>query len=287
MFGIRTIAMESSFFTTYVRQEFNSTTYQYETKTIDPLIPPKYRLLIYFAPGIISLLINLLRLFFTAKDLGGYLMKYPQFMVAPMFGPFMFEGYKQNESTQIRIWKWGTFINALCIGCLPQIVLIITEVYKGVPIWEFASTTLRAQSIYESNDALIKDPFVNIIFGIGSASLYGILILLFFSTKYLFSDRGIHCKCLYILCCPCPDPCINDSEPEPVTLTSENLSNERPLSPEEATVGEPNQSSQTHTNVYVYAKTRKMWIIGNDVDTRETFLMQVCFDISYIAAYIL
>ena len=288
MFGLRSILIESAFFSTYRYQKYDFTTFQVSTKIIDPLIPPEYRLVAYLTPGLISLLFNSFRLYSTTKGLAGYLMKYPQFIIACCFSPFMFEGYKPNnkqDEYKLRIWKSGTFINALCIGCVPQLILIITDLYRGVHEWDFISSKLSdEQWVLATNDAYINHKFGNIIFAITTSIFNFLLILVFFYTTSLFSDRGIHCQCHNILFCPCPGPCISESEPELITLTLDNLSNienenEPVNSFEGAAVCEHHQTSPSRTKIFLYSnQTRnKLWLAGKEVSTQEIIVLQVCF----------
>ena len=87
MFGVRTICIESAFFSSY-RYQFPGTSGNGdEIKTIEPMIPAEYRLLAYFFPCILSFLFNLINLMRTTKGMKRYLMKYPQFLVACCFTP--------------------------------------------------------------------------------------------------------------------------------------------------------------------------------------------------------
>ena len=96
----------------------------------------------------------------------------------------MFEG---NQSTnqpggpKLKIWKWGTIINAIYIGCIPQLILCITDYYKGVHQWEFGMN-IPGIDDSENNDALFKHPYGNTIFATGTATVFLILITLFFGS---------------------------------------------------------------------------------------------------------
>ena len=54
------------------------------------------------------------------------------------------------------------------------------------------------------------------------------LITLFFGSQSMFKERGINSRCLTILCCPCPKPCIrlSNSDIDPFTSSYQNTSNE-------------------------------------------------------------
>ena len=234
MFGLRIICIESAFFTTYNYQIWNVKKTRYDQTQIAPIITPEYRLVGYLAPCIIPFLINVIKLYSTTKGLWKHLMKYPQFLISPCFTPFLFEGYKctnQPGQYKLKIWKWGSIINAIYIGCLPQCILCITDYYKGIHQWKFGnhhfvekleyhkissyiSGIPRGVEDYENNNALFKSNYGNTVFAIITATLSLTLITVFFGSGTLFKEKGIHCRCLTILCCPFPNPCINISEAE-------------------------------------------------------------------------
>ena len=97
MFGVRIICIEHAFFTTYLQQGLDTTS----AKSIDPVIPTEFRLLAYFFPCLVSFLINAATLMWNTQSMGTYLLKYPQFLLAPCFTPFMFEAYTDNSNNNI------------------------------------------------------------------------------------------------------------------------------------------------------------------------------------------
>ena len=124
MFVIRTFCLEYSFFTSF-RGTFQD--------NIDPLIPEEYRLVIYLLPGLFSFLINLLKLGLSMKPRDfRYFQSSPQFILCPMFSPLMFEGNPDENSKNdqpIRVWKVGSILNSLFMGCLPQVLLVTMYYY--------------------------------------------------------------------------------------------------------------------------------------------------------------
>ena len=310
MFGFRIICIESSFFSNYVYRNYNLTRIQIgrlednsnftiqRVKKKSPLIPPEYRLLVYLAPCIIPLLINGIKLWCTTKGSWQYFMKYPQFLISPCFIPFMFEGNELNNDKDrpiLKIWKRGTIINAIYIGCIPQLILCITDYYKGVHQWPFESIG-SANSTHESSDALFKSPYGNTIFATVTALFFLILITIFFGTEILFKEKGLYCRCLTILCCPCPEPCIklHDLAPDPLPSLDSSSRNENEgeqLSIKEAVIC----SDQPKTEVYVYRQGGKsklgfkgQWSkISEDVKTKvnSNCIILICF-ISCIAMLI-
>ena len=192
-------------------------------------------------------MINISKLMFTTKGLWKYLMKYPQFLISPCFTPFMFEINESAEKQgqcKLKIWKWGSIINAIYIGFLPQCILCFTDYCKGVHQWEFnknidegsmvnGSWSVYGQSKgdgedYENNNSLFKANYGNTIFGATTGTFFLSLIILFFGSGALFKERGIHCRLFSILFCPCPNDCINldsmDLDPQS-SLTSSDLNN--------------------------------------------------------------
>ena len=215
MSGFRSIFIETAFFTTYIHSSRNETIAWYGStiKTRDPILSPEYRVLAYLSPCVISFFINALRLMCTTKGLWKYFMKYPQFLLAPCFTPFLFEGYKSKELPNvysIRIWKNGTILNAFYLGCIPPCVLVLMQYYRGIPSW-FMSIP---DHDFEHNDSLFGFPYFTIGFSVVTCVFYFILILLFFCTNLIFGKCGVHCKLLNILCCPCPQNCVTYDEPE-------------------------------------------------------------------------
>ena len=196
MFGLRTICIESSFFSYYSKQVYSKRRELLNSTEIEPILLPEYRLLAYFTPLLFSFLINAIRLMCTSRSLGTYLLKYPQFLVSPCFTPFMFEGNK-NEKTStlypLRIWKIGTIFNAFFIGVLPQCMLLFMEYYRGVPNWEFLEIVDPYELTKEYNDALFKGKYGNTIFALSTGSFYFLLILLFFCNYNAFTKLLLNC----------------------------------------------------------------------------------------------
>ena len=196
MFGLRTICIESSFFSYYSMQEYSRRLKLINSTEIEPILAPQYRLLAYFTPPLLSLIVNAVRLVYTSENLGAYLLKYPQFLVSPCFTPFLFEGTK-NETTSslypIRIWKIGTIFNAFFIGVLPQFILLFMEYNRGVPNWEFLEIVDPYPLKKEYNDALFKGKNGNTIFAISTGSFYFFLILLFFCNYNAFTKLLLNC----------------------------------------------------------------------------------------------
>ena len=191
-FVCRTIAIEHSFLSSY-RNGYG--------KSIDPLISEEYRLVVYLTPCIISLIANIGRISSTTTKMIPYFKRYPQLIVGPMFSPIMFEGHPPSETQHkypLRIWRLGTVINSLFMGCLPPVILIITEHVRGVPSWGFGK--------WQESTALFKSPYANTIFA--SITFFFFLSL----TLILFLNDKIG---------KCSQPCLEPQVSGPNSMSNE------------------------------------------------------------------
>ena len=277
MFGARIICIECAFFSSYRFQNYGSSGKYASEKTIDPLIPTEYRILVYILPSFISLLINFIRLLITDANIMKYARRYPQIIISSCFTPFMFEGSKETEKN-IRIWKLGTILNAFFIGCLPQVVLLAMDSYRGVTTWEFVSLTLHIENIFENNDALFKSRYGNTLFAAISCFLFVFLIVIFFFTHKIFKNNRIYCKCFTILCCPCPTNCSNLSGQlfQPKTSESNSNSPENDCTQEVSELEQVSKRNQTPvTQIFLYTRQGKVWLKGKPLADNLTALNQV------------
>ena len=242
MFVVRTFCLEASFFSSY--RSYDSDSYDAGAEDIHPLIPEEYRLIIYLLPAFCSFLINLIRLAFSIKPTDfQYFKQYPQFLLCPMFCPLMFEGnpdQRDNDQPPVRVWKVGSILNSIFLGCIPQISLTCLDHFKGVPSWPFKKDLYAdiieidedyvndyifndygdydtidgyvegqmAHNEFQDNNALLKYPFGNTIFSIATFSFYLFLMTIFFAWDKIFKDDGCLSKlCKPIFCSPFPNPC--------------------------------------------------------------------------------
>ena len=223
MFGCRVVCIENSFFSSYRYQRYEDGT-GLDQKTIDPIIQPEYRLLAYFIPSFISFIFNAGRMFKTCTNLTGQIRRHPQIMLASCFTPFMFEGTKEKT---IRIWKLGSFLNAVYIGCLPPIVLIIMDYYRDVVNWDFLGNSFRNEVIYENNDVLFKCRWGNTLFAIISGTFFSFLIILTFCTDKILRKNGCIERITYIASSQTniPDPTLRNDPNRP--QFNQNICTER------------------------------------------------------------
>ena len=277
MFGMRLICIEGSFFSSYRYQQYHQDRTGFDQTTIEPMIAPEYRLLVYLAPGFLSLMINTFRLCATKANIRQNIKKYPQYLIACMFTPFMFEGTKEKT---IQIWKLGSLLNAFFIGFIPQIFLIIMDYYRGISSWNFVGIALRDESIYENNDALFKHRYGNSMFAIVSGIFCLFLIIFTFFTDKIFKNHGIYCKCLTILCLPCPNNGINLNPKSSRSLTlpiKPNLANDESNTEldELSTDGTPKNATEPRTQIYVYSKKNTTYLTGKPLVEQEITLKTV------------
>ena len=192
MFVVRTFCIEASFFSSY-RDRFQD--------YIDPLIPEEYRLILYLLPAILSFLINLIKITLSIKPKQFlFFSNHPQFLLCPMFCPLMFEinPDRIDESTPpVRVWKLGSVLNYLFMGCLPQVLLISLDYYRGVTAWSFTIVDSKGQIFRnrnQANNALLKYSYGNTIFSIATFLFYLFLIVIFFTWDKMFKSFGLCCS---------------------------------------------------------------------------------------------
>ena len=215
MFGVRIIFIEQAFFATYFQQEQSNTSQTWtNTKSIDPVIPIEYRLLAYLCPCFISFFVNAARLVWTTRGIGAYLLKYPQFLIAPCFTPFMFEGKHTNDRYELRVWKQGTLMNAIYLGCTPQWVFVAMNYYRQIPFFFFDYGNDDAWWLDESVFGLHNLHLGGIQYAILSSTLFSLLIFRMFCTDVIFKNQSKFCKPIHMICCPCPQNCFTETATE-------------------------------------------------------------------------
>ena len=262
MFAVRMICIENAFFSSYRYHQFRLNGRRSTEITIDPIIPPEYRLLVFFAPCFISFVINAIRLLATGVHRTNQIRKYPQILIASCFTPFIFEGCNGNST---RIWRLGTILNAFFIGCLPQIILLFLDYHRGVVNWSFigiSEDNARTQNVqllnmYEHNDALFKNRFGNSIFALTTGVLFLFLIIFTFLTDMIFQNNSIFSKCFSILCFPCPVVSKHVQKIASMTRNNdeENLAQVRSTKPAK-------QSNVSLIKLHTYSKAKKVYAVG-------------------------
>ena len=286
MFGVRVLCIENAFFSSYRYERYYFDGRATFYKTIDPIISPEYRILAYLTPSLVSFTINIMRLICSGKEFRNYVRKYPQILVASCFTPFMFEGCKVNNKYSIRIWKRGTVMNALFIGCLPQIILLFMNFYRGIIEWDFLGSALEPEKwIFERNDALFKSPYGNSVFAIISGVVFLFLIILTFFTDKIFGNYGVFCKCCSIVCFPCPQNCFNLSNKlSPTIILDDTSSRDNDIKESELEPIVDNESKKDDagcsTEIYLYSKGSIVWISRptlqeETVSLKEVFIYQI------------
>ena len=189
----------------------------------------------------------------------------------------MFEGCNANDQYSLRIWKCGTVMNALFIGFIPQVILLIINFIRGVAYWDFLGLALRPEMIYENNDSLFKTKHGNTLFAIITGSLFLFLIIIVFFTEKIFRKHGIYCKCCSILCCPCPQNCIN---------ISQDLSSSQSLEIAFSHVDDGNENVENTkscgTEIFIYLNGDMIWTTESLSAQDEIELNKVAYQCYYI-----
>ena len=282
MFAVRMICIENAFFSSYRYQHYRLHGRQSNEITIDPIIPPEYRLLAFFAPCFISFVINANRLLATSVHCTDQIRKYPQILVASCFTPFIFEGCNGHST---KIWRFGTILNAFFIGCLPQIVLLFLDYHRGVVTWDFSGINVEDGKMYESNDALFKSRFGNSIFALTSGVLFLFLIIFTFLTDMIFKNKGIFYKCFSILRFPCPGNCLEcDTE----TIISQRVDTAEKVRMAERNNDESNLAQVRSTNpakestvplskLHTYSKVKQVYVVEKSKLEEGTVSYEVSF----------
>ena len=108
-----------------------------------------------------------------------------------MFCPLMFEGNpKESEGNKqpVRVWKTASILNAIFIGCIPQILLLASDYHQRVRFWPFQE--INTGKYYDTN-ALMKHRYGNTIFSVSTLVLYGVFISIFFLWDKCLSIKRI------------------------------------------------------------------------------------------------
>ena len=176
--------------------------------TIEPILSPELRLPIYFLPIIPSMVINIFSLSrsLNFKSLFKLLLTFPQYFIAPCFFPVIFEGIiiddpKASKSNfKIKVWKLGSIINAIYIMFVPQIIVIFSDVLRGVTDWNFQNAENSKDAFkgrfLEHNSTVFKHPFGNIVLALLVIILCsGGLLFLFRKANTLFELSDVLATC--------------------------------------------------------------------------------------------
>ena len=207
-FVFRIYAIEHSLFSEYI---ISSSAPAFDkwgitTKSIPPVLPYEYRLFFYLIPILPSLIFNLLSLNRTLdfKSIFMLFLNFPQFMITPCFVPLIFKGVihsndgKRTNEFKIKIHKLGSILNAIYIIFAPQMMLIISDVLRGIIDWEFTSSANKWDEAMEdkdleTNSGLTKNAFGNIWFA-EVVCLSNLVVLTFLLCKHrrmLFHESDV------------------------------------------------------------------------------------------------
>ena len=204
-FVFRMYAIEHTFFSAYQNYtlEFSYEKYGALISSIDPILSHQFRLLVYFLPILPSMVFNALSLRRSMKT--KYLIKlflvFPQYFINSCFNPLIFEGITIHDPLtrksyfKIRVWKIGTFLNTFYLIFIPQLILILSDVLRGITGWKFTKTIDGIEAVrtgfLETNTSILKHPFGNITMGIFICILcLGGLAFLFLKGQRVFAQES-------------------------------------------------------------------------------------------------
>ena len=89
---------------------------------------------------------------------------------------------QNDENTiKIKIWRKGSIINAIYLGCVPQIGLIAAEYARGVVGWDFTTDKIVK---FKYTNAVIKYQYGNLTFAIITLVSCLVLIALFYARLF-------------------------------------------------------------------------------------------------------
>lgn len=188
MFSFRLFMIESIFFSYY--QSYDSSYKPHET--ISALINDDgLRILVYFLPSIIPILISIYRLKSTHGNFIKLCFQYPQLILIPGFTPFMYEAkVKEAEDDKkmstVNVWKKGTMINAIYSFFIAPLALIISDCTRGSVSWD---NTPSETVPYRYTNSIIKYQLGNIGFSVSSIILGLISIVLLSLRFYDYENR--------------------------------------------------------------------------------------------------
>lgn len=191
-FVVRLYSLDNIIYSYYHIYPDNLKNGNLEPSVIEPLVPLSFkhgRLLIFFLPSTLSIIINWVRLKHTKADLKTILYNNPQLFILPGFSPFLFEKVniletKLNQiwsTNQLQIWRSGSILNAMYIGIVPSISLVISEYARGITAIDFsADQVTETKYASASLNLLLNSSYANAIFGLVFVITSLIVMLMFF-----------------------------------------------------------------------------------------------------------
>ena len=244
------------------------------------------------------MLVNIVRLKSTINKFGVLFLRYPQFIISPCFSPLMYEGIRTNtgdKSDAIQIWRVGSIFNAIFIGIVPLVLLIVSDIERGVTSWTFHETIIEGihfQKI-QQNTSVFKHPFGNIAAASIFIVIFSFTIVTFFFTKELFRTNGIYCRLFNVLICPCPQPCLSftpNNESDGFLSTHPMIENNfptRPITENGADINIEAKTLQQKSIMYLYHKggNVKTWLVGEEQRQQESMRLQVNININHFLCY--
>ena len=263
MFGFRIFAIEHALFTSYhlvlppysYDQGDNTHWIRYAegryNNEIDAIIPSEYRLVVFLFPPLVSITLQAIKLRIESNDHKKFFLCYPQYIIMPGFSPIMFERTNSKSSSkriELRIWKLGTILNGLFIGVVPQLILIFSDILRGVTDWNFIESDFE-KTIVQNSDAIFKHRYGNITFSISSTMIFLTIFIVLLKTDKLFANKGLFCRICDVLCFPCPKPCIHITPKSADNITPLTFENSQSPNSKNNTINMKIQSHKTTTSI--------------------------------------
>ena len=204
-FVFRVYAIEHVFFSSFYNYTLENSIEKNGviTSSIEPLISHQLRLPLYFLPILPSIAFNIfsLRRSLDYKNLIKLFFTFPQYFIAPGFLPLMFQGITTDDPEQrtrkfkLKVWKRGSMINTIYIIFFPQLILVVSDILRGIIHWKFIVIKdlgdAHGFGFLEKNTSILKHPYGNIIFSLIVCTLCTAeLAFLVWKLKKLFVEES-------------------------------------------------------------------------------------------------
>lgn len=176
MFSLRMFSIEAIFFSYYQSYKSDFTIHE----RFQPIVKEdELRILFYLLPPLIPMIVNNIRLAKTYRGCTKLYLNFPHLLLIPGFTPFMYEGTedvdnKGAKATRLRIWKQGTFVNAVYLCFIAPMLLLTAEFIRGTVSWD-PTTSKDVPFKYTNN--MIKAKYDNGVFSITALALSLVSIL--------------------------------------------------------------------------------------------------------------
>ena len=208
---VRLVSIESIFFSYYLHYNYTVSLEPLPSSML-PILDIEMRLPMYFAPVILSSLANIACMITSGnlRETVKVVRSYPQLLLVPGFTPFIYKWENDKgddsdvQSFKLTISMQASFANALSIGCLPPVALLILTLVKK-QINEFVPY-YDGGTINDATNTLFPWKYGAMIFAISSCMVCLVIIVLAFKSHLLCYKCGMYCAVKNITFCPFPHP---------------------------------------------------------------------------------